>query len=73
MNGFDSDTVALLTKRVYDMAGLLPRVSVSINERPLPIDSFIAYSNMYFASEDVPKIRDESSDSARWQVVVSLS
>jgi hypothetical protein len=32
-NGLDEDTVSLLVKRVYDMAGIMPRVKVLLNEK----------------------------------------
>jgi hypothetical protein len=32
-NGLDEDIIALMSKRVYDMAGVLPKVKVSLNER----------------------------------------
>lgn len=31
MDGLDDDIFSLLTKRVYDMAGLMPRVKVVLN------------------------------------------
>lgn len=37
-----------MRKRVYDMAGLLPKVEVSLNDRALPINSFMKYVDMYF-------------------------
>ena len=73
MSGLESDIIALLTKRVYDMAGLMPKVRVFINKKQIPIESFVAYSNMYFENDDVPKIRDDRVDTERWQVIVSLS
>ena len=30
-DGFDNDVMALLSKRVYDMAGVMPKVKVSLN------------------------------------------
>jgi DNA topoisomerase-2 len=30
-NGLDDEIVSLLTKRVYDMAGIMPRIKVSLN------------------------------------------
>lgn len=41
------------------MAGLLPAVKVFLNDRELPVNSFLKYVDMYFTSEEaVPKIRD---------------
>jgi hypothetical protein len=30
-NGLDDEIVSLMTKRVYDMAGIMPRIKVFIN------------------------------------------
>lgn len=48
MDAFDDDILSLMRKRVYDMAGLLPSVAVSLNDRKLPINSFLKYVDMYF-------------------------
>jgi hypothetical protein len=32
-NGLDEDIVALMSKRVYDMAGILPKLKVSLNDK----------------------------------------
>ncbi len=39
-NGLDDDIFALMAKRVYDMAGILPRVQVSLNGKDIDIKSF---------------------------------
>lgn len=48
MEAFDDDILSLMRKRVYDMAGLLPSVTVTLNDRKLPINSFMKYVDMYF-------------------------
>lgn len=74
MEHFDKDIVALMRKRVYDMAGLLSTVKVFLNEEQLGVNSFLKYVDMYFSNaEEVVKIRDENIDNQRWQVVASLS
>ena len=40
MTNLDADIVALMTKRVYDVAGCNPSVSVYLNGKKLPINSF---------------------------------
>ncbi len=72
MEAFDEDIIALMHKRVYDMAGLLPSVRVSLNGKELSVNSFLKYVDMYLG-EGAVKIRDGEVDSDRWQVVVSLS
>lgn len=32
-NGLDEDIFSLMSKRVYDMAGILPKVKVSLNDK----------------------------------------
>lgn len=75
MRAFDDDIVSLMNKRVFDMAGLLNTVKVFLNEREIPINSFLKYVDMYFPNteEPIPKIRDDSVDTDRWQVIISLS
>jgi DNA topoisomerase-2 len=59
MAAFDEDILSLMNKRVYDMAGLLPDVKVTLNNQDLPINSFLKYVDMYFTGEEgVHKIRD---------------
>ncbi len=52
MKEFDKDIVALLKKRVYDMAGLLPSVKVFLNDKdnPLEVNTFMKYVDMYFSN-----------------------
>ena len=74
MQAFDNDIVSLMRKRVYDMAGLMPCVKVSLNDRQLEVNNFLKYVDMYFSNEEeIPKIRDEKVNTARWEVVISVS
>lgn len=68
MRAFDTDIISLMSKRVYDMAGLLPSVKVYLNEKEIPINSFVKYVDMYFPNteQSVPKIRDDNVDTDRW-------
>ncbi|KAM0790561.1 hypothetical protein ACM66B_004430 [Microbotryomycetes sp. NB124-2] len=47
MTDFDDDTVALLTKRVYDMAGIVKGVKVWLNGKQIRVRDFKAYVQMY--------------------------
>lgn len=52
MTEFDADTVSLLQKRVYDMAGVTKGVSVSLNGKKIALSgrkdgNFKAYVEMY--------------------------
>jgi DNA topoisomerase II len=59
MERFDDDIVALMRKRVYDMAGLLPAVKVFLDGNQLEVNSFLKYVDMYFNNtEECIKVRD---------------
>eukprot|EP00918_Siedleckia_nematoides_P035624 GHVU01077351.1.p1 GENE.GHVU01077351.1~~GHVU01077351.1.p1 ORF type:complete len:1037 (+),score=260.62 GHVU01077351.1:329-3112(+) len=67
----DGDNLALMTKRVYDIAGTCG-VKVTLNGQKLPVKNFDTYVDMYEcqALKEV-KIHDKSGD--RWEVVVTMS
>lgn len=73
-NKLDEDVISLLNKRVYDMAGILPKVRVSLNNKEIDIKSFSEYVDMYFEKEASPvKIFDKEINNERWEVIVSIS
>ena len=51
MTEFDPDTVSLIQKRVYDMAGITKGVKVSLNGKRIVLKNFEAYVKMYTAAE----------------------
>ena len=53
MTEFDPDTVSLLQKRVYDMAGVTHGVNVSLNGKAIKLKDFKAYVEMYTQAEEV--------------------
>jgi DNA gyrase/topoisomerase IV subunit B len=72
MDGLEADTVRLLTKRVYDMAGILGEsVTVQLNGKPLPIRSFEGYVGLYITDEEAPRCWERVND--RWEVCVTLT
>lgn len=75
MERLDDDTVALFTKRVYDMAGVTnKKVKVQLNGELISINNFEQYVDLYLKSEEMkelPKITQTPSD--RWEVYCSLS
>ena len=76
MTCLDKDTVALLTKRVYDIAGCNPTVRVSLNNRWIRLDSFRAYVGLYLNCKKsgrprVPHVFRQID--WRWSVCVALS
>ncbi|KQK00888.1 DNA topoisomerase 2 isoform X2 [Brachypodium distachyon] len=77
MAHLEDDVVALMKKRVVDMAGTLGKtVKVELNGQKVPAKSFLEYVNLYIdsASKDgvkLPSIYQKVND--RWEVCVSLS
>ena len=75
MQRLDEDTVALMTKRVYDLAGVTDkRVTVQLNGKTLPIKNFTDYAKLYLKNDetkDLPCIKETKTD--RWEVICSLS
>ncbi|GES91633.1 DNA topoisomerase II [Rhizophagus clarus] len=51
-NGFDDDIIALLKKRVYDLAGCVKNVKVFLNGERLKIKNFKEYALMYLSGND---------------------
>ncbi|EXX74976.1 DNA topoisomerase 2 [Rhizophagus irregularis DAOM 197198w] len=51
-NEFDNDIVALLKKRVYDLAGCVRNVKVFLNGERLKIKNFKEYSQMYLSGNN---------------------
>lgn len=74
MDKMDDDICSLLKKRVYDMAGILPGVKVSLNKKKIECNTFDKYISMYLGAKSTyPRIRDPAVNNDRWQVVVSFS
>jgi len=72
MKGLDDDIVALMTKRVYDIAGSTDkRCKVIFNGNPVPIKNFEDYVNFHCQNHAFPVAYEKTSD--RWEVAVSLS
>lgn len=67
---FDDDFLALLTKRVYDVAGCCS-VKVWLNGRKLPIDNFKSYVDLYLPNS--PSRGDPNVESLTEGSVVFLA
>eukprot|EP00894_Picocystis_sp_ML_P000553 jgi/Pico_ML_1/51070/g2170.t2 len=66
MNELEDDIVALMTKRVYDVAGCIGRgCKVYLNGEQLKIKKFSDYVDFFLNSQDVPKIHEKVND--RWR------
>lgn len=72
MDSLDDDLVALLTKRVYDIAGTNPGVRVSLNGTRLTVKSFKDYIALYHGpNPEVPFVHQRCSD--RWEIAIGAS
>ncbi|KAL5543375.1 hypothetical protein UlMin_007159 [Ulmus minor] len=78
MTHLEEDVVALMKKRVVDLAGCLGKtVKVELNGRRVPVKSFQDYVDLYLNSAkknkdiNLPRIVEKVND--RWEVCVSLS
>jgi DNA topoisomerase-2 len=50
MESIDDDTLALLHRRVYDMAGTVKDIKVFLNGKRVPVKSFKSYVDLYIES-----------------------
>ena len=78
MDALEADTVSLLAKRVYDMAGVSDRsLRVKLNGERIKVSSFKDYVQMYLPDEDplVPSERPvfHNRINNRWEIVVTQS
>ena len=72
MKALDEDIVALMTKRVYDIAGVTDgKVGVMLNGKKLDVKNFVQYTNLYLNGKKMVKVVEKKSE--RWEVVCSLS
>ncbi|KAJ1939581.1 DNA topoisomerase 2, partial [Linderina macrospora] len=81
MTHLDDDTVALITRRVYDLAGTIPGIKVLLNGEVIPVRNFKSYVELYLlppANSEEPG-GTKSQDivykrfSDRWEVAFAVS
>ncbi|KAJ2232196.1 DNA topoisomerase 2 [Coemansia sp. RSA 485] len=81
MTHLDEDTIALITKRAYDLAGCVEGVNVYLNGSLIPIKNFKSYVELYLlppSSPDEPVVVKKQDIvykrfSDRWEVVFAVS
>ncbi|CDW84992.1 dna topoisomerase 2 [Stylonychia lemnae] len=57
MKKLEDDIVSLLAKRVYDLAGILPKsVKIQYNSKKIDFQSFEDYIKYYFKEKDLPQM-----------------
>ena len=70
MTGFDKDTVDVLKKRVYDMAGTLPKgTKVKLNGENITLKGFDAYCKLFLT----PGVKVAYSQTKNWDVLIAAS
>ncbi|EPX74519.1 DNA topoisomerase II [Schizosaccharomyces octosporus yFS286] len=73
----DADMVAILKRRVYDMAGTVPDTKVFLNDERLKVSGFKKYVDMYLSSstpsdtESPTVIYERVND--RWEIAFAVS
>ncbi|XP_040043897.2 DNA topoisomerase 2-beta isoform X2 [Gasterosteus aculeatus] len=77
MEKLDKDTVALLTRRAYDVAGSCRGVKVTLNGKKLPVTGFRSYVDLYVKDKldemgVALKVVNETVND-RWEVCLTLS
>lgn len=80
METLDADIVALMTKRVYDIAGCNSSLKVSLNNNPISVKTFKDYAMMYFKSRSTDRPPEliyekilDNDGKRRWEVIFTLS
>ena len=73
MSSLEEDTIALMQKRVYDIAGILPEsVHVYLNKKRIKLKGFKEYMDLYPAT-DSQATRLYEKVNKRWEIGVSMS
>ncbi|XP_072229158.1 DNA topoisomerase 2-alpha isoform X2 [Leuresthes tenuis] len=77
MSVLDKDTVALMTRRAYDIAGSSKGVKVFFNGKRLPVTSFRSYVDMYVKDKvdelGGPLTVIHETVNERWEVCLTMS
>ena len=73
INGLTDDMIALLKKRVYDVAAVTDKsLKVKYNSQNIPVKNFQQYVDMYVGGKDsVKRVYEEAGP--RWEYAIALS
>ena len=73
IEGFDKDFIALLRRRVYDIAAVTNKsIKVKYNSSPVEIKTFMNYIDLYIGSKaDKERIYEQANE--RWEYAVCLA
>ena len=73
ISGLTSDLIALLKKRVYDVAAVTDKsLKVKYNSQVIPVKNFQQYIDMYIGNKDVSQ-RVYEENGPRWEYAVAMS
>jgi DNA topoisomerase-2 len=74
--GLDADTIAVLKKRIYDIAAItdhsVKKIKVTYNDEIIPVKNFQQYVDFFIGGKDETKRLYESANE-RWEYAVALS
>ncbi|XP_058196759.1 DNA topoisomerase 2-like isoform X1 [Rhododendron vialii] len=77
MESLEDDAVALMSKRVVDVAGCLGEsVKVELNGQQVPVNSFLDYVNLYLQfdadpkTDSIPRFVEKVND--RWEICICV-
>ncbi|KAI8071645.1 DNA topoisomerase [Gongronella butleri] len=80
MTELDADFEALIKKRVYDMAGTVSGITVTLNGSKIPVKGYQKYTELYTKSMEIrnadgqkPILFDKDGETDRWQVSMAVS
>jgi len=73
INGLTTDVVALLKKRIYDVAAVTDKnIKVKYNGQLVPVKNFQQYIDMYIGDKSSsPRVYEEANE--RWEYAVALT
>ena len=73
IDGFDKDCIALLKRRVYDIAAVTNKsIKVKYNAQPIEIKTFMNYIDLYIGPKaDKERLYEEANE--RWEYAVCLA
>lgn len=67
-----SEMKGILSKRVYDIAGMYSKLKVYLNNELIKVNSFLKYVDLYL-EEGAIKVYDPKMKTDRWEVVCTYS
>jgi DNA topoisomerase-2 len=75
ITGLNSDLIALLKKRVYDISAVTDKsIKVKYNSELIPVKNFQQYIDLYIGDKSVaPRVYEDDDSVGRWEYAVALT